>query len=71
MVRSDAPEAPAKRSLEPSRSSAKDIEEGKEEAKQSAFVDLEVPLIFWTRLRHNQPKEVSDECTATEVHIRI
>ena len=40
MVRSDAPEAPAKRSLEPSRSSAKDIEEGKEEAKQSAFVDL-------------------------------
>lgn len=31
----------------------------------------EVPLILWTPLRHNQPKEVSDECTATEVHSRI
>jgi hypothetical protein len=28
-------------------------------------------MILWTPLRHNANKEVSDECTATEVHIRI
>jgi len=31
----------------------------------------EVPLILWTPIRHNQPKEVSDGYAATEVHIRI
>jgi hypothetical protein len=31
----------------------------------------EVPLILWTPLRHNQPKEVSDEDAAKEVHIGV
>ena len=39
--------------------------------KKISRLEPEVPLILWTPLRHNANKEVSDECTATEVHIRI
>ena len=31
----------------------------------------EVPLILWTPLRHNWPKEVSDESIAPQVLIRV
>ena len=31
----------------------------------------EVPLILWTPLRHNQPKEVSDEYAAKGVHLGV
>jgi hypothetical protein len=37
----------------------------------SVQAQCEVPMILWTPLRHNQPKKVSDEDAAKEVHIGV